>query len=106
MREPGLVGTILQRPDGGPVHPEVLDDAPEPGLDLPVYLRGGAGRQHCREVREEGLEPQTLGEAPLGATALGTLHQQDADEPALDEEQADRRDDVPPVELPQGRLMK
>ena len=86
--------------------PEVLDDAPEPDLDLPVYLPDGAGRQHCREVGEERLESQPLGEAPLGAAALSPLHQQDADEPALDEERADRRDDVPSVELPQGRLMK
>src|SRR4029453_15710432 len=106
MREPGLIGTILQRPDGGPVHPQVLDDALEPRLDLAVYLHGGTGQEQGGEVRKEGLKPQTFGEALLGAAALGTLHQQDSDEPALDEEQTDGRDDVPSVELPEGRLMK
>ena len=106
MRDSGLAGTIVQRPEGGAVHAQVLDDVPEPGLDLPVYLPDGAGRQHRREVREEGLEPQPLGEAPLGAATLSPLHEQDTDEPTLDDEQADRPDDVPPVDLPQGRLMK
>jgi hypothetical protein len=40
----------------------------------------------------------------LGAAAPGTLHQQDSDEPTLDDEQADRSDNVAPVELPQGWL--
>src|SRR4029453_18758310 len=106
MREPDRIGTILQRPDGGPVRAQVLDDALEPRLDLAVYLRGGTGQEHGGEVRKEGLKPQTFGEALLGAAALGTLHQQDSDEPALDEEQTDGRDDVPSVELPEGRLMK
>src|SRR4030095_4594164 len=106
MRESRLAGTISHPPDGGPLPHHVLDDAPEPGLDVPVYLRGGAGRQHCREIRKEGLEPQALGEAPLGAATRDPLHQQHPDQPALDDQQADRPDDVPPVELPQGRLMK
>jgi hypothetical protein len=106
MREPDRIGTILQRPDGGPVRPQVLDDALEPRLDLAVYLRGGTGQEHGGEVRKEGLEPQTFGEALLGAAALGTLHQQDSDEAALDDKQTDGPDDVPSVEFPEGWLMK
>ena len=33
-----------------------------------------AGRQSGRQVRQEDLEAQPLGEAPLGAAALSPLH--------------------------------
>src|SRR4029453_4368431 len=87
-------------PERRPVRPQIIDDAAETGGNLPIDLSNRAGRKRLRDVREEGLEPQSLPEVVLRAAALRALHQQGRDQPTLEEDQSHRRDHVPAVPLP------
>src|SRR5580765_6095407 len=106
MHDPALAGAIVERPEAGSIRAEILHDATQaildPLVDFVVRTRG----QVRREIREQGLELQTLGEAALSAPTLGTVHEQRHDEPGLDEQQPDASDDVAAVALPDGRLVE
>ncbi len=106
VRGPDLVGRGGERSHGGPVGPQILDQAPETGLDLSVHLRHGAGGEHGGQVGEERLEAQALGDAALDAPAQSTVHEECRDQRALQQEQRGGSHDQPPVALPHGRLLE
>src|SRR4026209_282593 len=93
-------------PERRPVRLQIIDDATEAGGKLPIDLGNRTGRKRLRDVREEGLEPQSLPEVVLRAAALRALHQQGRDQPALEEDQSRRRDHVPAVPLPYRWLLE
>ena len=103
---PYLVGRDGERAHGRPVGIQVLHQAPEPGVDLSVHLRHGAGGEHGGQVGEERLEAQTLGEGAPDPPAQGAVHEEGGDQRALEEEQYGGSDDQPPVSLPGGRLLE
>ena len=76
-----------ERSHGGPVGAQILDQAPETGLDLSVHLRHGAGGEHGGQVGEERLEAQALGERALDAPAQRPVHEEGRDQRALQQEQ-------------------
>ena len=104
LREPGLVAPLVQRPERGPVDTEALPDQLESSLDGFLGLGGSARREPGREVGQERLESQALGEALLGPAALGPLDQQPPDEPALEEQRAEGAQHDDSVPLPQRGL--
>ena len=75
-----------------------------PRLDLPVDLPAGQDDSLVERSDRRVSNRRRSARLRWARRRWAPLHQQDADEPALDEERADRRDDVPSVELPQGRL--
>ena len=85
---PDLVGRGGERSHGGPVGAQILDQAPETGLDLPVHLRYGAGGEHGGQVGEERLEAQALGDGALDAPAQSTVHEECRDQRALQQSSA------------------
>ena len=101
LREPGLVAPLIQRPHRGPVDTEALPDQLESLPDGFLGLSGSARREPGREVGEERLEPQALGQALLGPAALGPMHEQSPDEPALEQQRGEAAQHDAPVLLPQ-----
>src|SRR5262245_59299632 len=108
MFDPAFTEAGVQRPEpeGGSIRAEILHEAPQTILDLPIDLRGRTRGELLREIAQERLELQALGQASLSSSALRTLDEQRHDERALEEQQHDRGEDVFPVPFPHGRLMK
>ena len=87
VRDPHLVAVLRQLADSSPIHVQILDDASQSILDVPVDLSARPGREHCRELGEQEFGERhrlVAGGVEGGATALG---EQRGDEHALQRHQ-------------------
>src|SRR5262249_3601508 len=101
-----LARLVVQIPQARTVRAEILDDPSQTTLDLPIDRAIGARRERAREVRQESLEFEALGEAPLRSSTLRPLDEQRRNESGLQEQQGDANGDVGMVAFPHRWLVE
>jgi hypothetical protein len=65
------VTTGSQLGQGRSIHFQDLGDAPEAAGDLAIHLSGGCGHERGRQLGQQRLEAQALGQDLLGAALAG-----------------------------------